>query len=312
MTTLSKLSNRSNKHRGRASAGDVRESGRWAGPWFILPFVAFYVLFLIWPSLAMLGYSFTDRSLAGGPVSWVGIENWVEALGDPYMWRSLWITLLFTLLSVPPLVALGAALAILTDHARRLGWFLRMAFFAPFVLPVAVMTMIWTWLYQPGFGLINQYLQMMGLQEVEWLGNEGTVLIAIVIATVWWTVGFNFVLYLAALQGIPRETYEAAGIDGAGAWRKIRHITIPQLKRTTGLVTVLQVIASLRIFDQAYLMGGDFGGPNFASRTFIHYIYETGFVNFRLGLGSAMAWVLTITMVLVSVLLFRFFTRDGR
>jgi multiple sugar transport system permease protein len=291
---------------------DVRTGSRWAGWGFILPFLAFYALFMLWPSLAMVGYSFTDRSLVGGEVSWVGLANWQEALGDDAMWRSLWVTVLFTVLSVPPLVILGAALAILTDHARRLGWFLRMAFFAPFVLPVAVMAMIWVWIYQPGFGLINQYLEMIGLPQVDWLGDEGTVLISIVIATVWWTVGFNFVLYLAALQGIPKETYEAAGIDGAGAWSKIWHITLPQLKRTTVLVAVLQVIASLRVFDQAYLMGGVHGGPNFASRTFIHYMYQSGFVDFRIGLASAMALVLFIGMVLVSVVLFYLITRDER
>lgn len=291
---------------------DVRTGSPWAGWAFTFPFLAFYGLFMLWPTLTMLGYSFTDRSLVGGPISWVGLANWQEVLSDPAMWRSLWVTVLFTVLSVPPLVILGAALAILTDHARRLGWFLRMAFFAPFVLPVAVMSMIWVWIYQPGFGLINQYLEMLGLPQVDWLGDEGTALLSIVIATIWWTIGFNFVLYLAALQGIPKETYEAAGIDGAGTWSKIWHITLPQLKRTTVLVTILQIIASLRVFDQAYLMGGFYGGPNFSTRSFIHYMYEAGFVNFRIGQASAMALVLFIAMALVSIVLFYLITRDER
>lgn len=295
-----------------APGADVRGGPDWSGAWFVLPFAAFYALFLLWPSLAMLGYSFTDRSLAGGDVSWVGFANWAEAFSDPNVWQSLWVTVLFTLLSVPPLVLLGLAMAILADHVRRMGWFVRFAFFAPYVLPVAVMFLIWEWMYQPGFGVINQYLEGIGLSEVAWLGDERTVLIAIVIATVWWTVGFNFVLYLAALQGIPKETYEAAEIDGAGAWRKIWSVTLPQLKRITALVVVLQVVASLRIFDQAYLLGGVWGGPENASRTFIHYMYQSGFVGFRVGLASAMAWILFAVMLLASVFLFRVFTRDER
>ncbi|MDS1269673.1 sugar ABC transporter permease [Lipingzhangella sp. LS1_29] len=287
-----------------------RRRPSWAGLWFVLPFVACYALFLLWPSLTMFVDSFTNRSLAGGETSWVGLDNWATVLTDPAMWQSLWITLLFTLISVPPLVILGLALALLTDHARRAGWFLRLSFFAPFVLPVAVMTEIWGFMYQPGFGIINQYLGALGLPQPEWLGSENTVLIAIVIATVWWTVGFNFVLYLAALQGIPRETYDAASIDGSGAWQRIWHVTLPQLRRTTVLVIVLQMIASLRIFDQAYLLGGHFGGPNFASRTIIHYVYETGFVNFQIGMASAMAWVFFVIIGLISVFQFRLLTRN--
>lgn len=293
----------------RTGITDVRNRPKtsWAGLWFIAPFLGFYLLFVVWPSVVGLGYSFTDRSLAGGPVSFVGLDNWVESLSDPYMWSALWNTLLFTLLSVPIMVILALALALLTDHARRLGWFLRFSFFAPFVLPVAVMTLIWAWMYNPTLGLFNSVLESLGLSGIEWLHNESTAMISVVIATAWWQVGFNYLLYLAAMQSIPDDVYEAASLDGASAWQKIRRITLPLLSRTTGLITILQLIGSLRVFEQIYLMTE--GGPNFATRTIIQYIYDSGFVGLRIGTASAMAYVFMALIIVASIAQFRFFSR---
>ncbi|WP_026126640.1 carbohydrate ABC transporter permease [Nocardiopsis xinjiangensis] len=293
----------------RTGITDVRNRPKtsWAGLWFIAPFLGFYLLFVVWPSVVGLGYSFTDRSLAGGPVSFVGLDNWVESLSDPYMWSALWNTLLFTLLSVPTMVILALALALLTDHARRLGWFLRFSFFAPFVLSVAVMTLIWAWMYNPTLGLFNSVLESLGLSGIEWLHNESTAMISVVIATAWWQVGFNYLLYLAAMQSIPDDVYEAASLDGASAWQKIRRITLPLLSRTTGLITILQLIGSLRVFEQIYLMTE--GGPNFATRTIIQYIYDSGFVGLRIGTASAMAYVFMALIIVASIAQFRFFSR---
>lgn len=289
---------------------DVRRaSTTWTGLWFVLPFLAFYLLFLLWPAVLGIGYSFTDRSLAGGPVSFVGLDNWSESLTDPALYESLWNTLLFTLLSVPVMVVLALGLALLTDHARRLGWFLRLSFFAPFVLPVAVMALIWRWMYNPSLGLFNGVLGQLGLEGSQWLFSEDTAMVSVVIATAWWQVGFNYLLYLAAMQSIPKDVYEAASIDGAGAWQRVGRITLPMLSRTTVLITVLQLIGSLRVFEQVYLMSG--GGPNFATRTIIQYIYDSGFVGLRIGLASSMAYVFMAIVVVASIAQFRFFARKG-
>jgi len=221
------------------------------------------------------------------------------------VWTSLWHTILFTLLSTPPLVLLGLVMALLAHRARRLGWFLRFAYFAPFVLPVTVVTLIWIWLYQPGFGLINDALTRIGLSEVAWLTDERVAMIAIVLTTTWWTVGFNFLLYLAALQAIPRELYEAASVDGSSSFQQLWHITLPMLRRTTGLIIVLQLIASLKVFDQVYLMTG--GGPNFSTRPIIQYIYETGFTSYRIGFASAISYMLFALIVVVSIAQFKLF-----
>jgi multiple sugar transport system permease protein len=214
------------------------------------------------------------------------------------MWHTLW----FTVLSSVPLVLLPLALALLVNRVAKGQWLFRLAFFAPYVLPVSVIVLIWQWLYQPGFGLINGYLTKIGVAEVNWLGAEGTAMIAVVIATVWWTLGFNFVLFLAGLQEIPRDLYEAAALDGAGAWDEVRRITLPLLMPTTVLVLVLQVIASLKVFDQIYLLLQ--GGPNFSTRPAIQYIYEAGFTQYRVGYASALSIVFFLLIVAVSVLLF--------
>jgi multiple sugar transport system permease protein len=211
---------------------------------FTAPFFFLFVLFLFWPVLSALWTSFFHDSLVGSP-SWAGLDNYTELVADPNFWAAMWHTAFFTLLSVPPLVLLPLGLALLVSRVRRLQWLFRLAFFAPYVLPVSVVVLIWNWLYQPGFGLINSYLTSLGFAEVNWLGQPGVAMIAAVIATVWWTLGFNFVLYLAGLQEIPRELYEAAATDGATAGQQLRRITMPRLSSTIFLFTVLQIIASL-------------------------------------------------------------------
>jgi multiple sugar transport system permease protein len=277
---------------------------------FTAPFFVLFVLFLFWPVLSALWTSFFHDSLVGAP-SWAGVENYTELLGDSNFWAAMWHTALFTLLSVPPLVLLPLGLALLVSRVRRLQWLFRLAFFAPYVLPVSVIVLIWNWLYQPGFGLINSYLVSLGFAEVNWLGQPGVAMIAAVIATVWWTLGFNFVLYLAGLQEIPRELYEAAATDGATPAQQLRRITMPLLSSTIVLVVVLQIIASLKVFDQIYLLQAGSAGPEDSTRTAIQYIYETGFTQYRVGYASAMSFVFFLVVVAVTLLSLRLVRRAG-
>jgi len=282
---------------------------RW-GILFTAPFFVLYILFLLWPVLAALRNSFYNDSL-GGESSWAGFGNYSELIGDSNFWQSMWHTLWFTILTVPPLVVIALALALMVSRLGRGQWLYRIAFFAPFVLPVSVVVLVFNWLYQPSFGLINSYLTELGLSEVNWLGDANVAMISAAIATVWWTVGFNFVLYLSALQEIPRELYEAAAVDGATPWQQIRRITIPMLVPTTMLVLVLQVIASLKIFDQVYLLQSGGPGPENSTRVAIQYIYESGFTSYRVGYASALSFVFFLAVVLVSLLLFAALRRVG-
>jgi multiple sugar transport system permease protein len=287
------------QERGVAPKG--AKAGR-AGWLLTTPFFVLYFLFLLWPVIGAAWKSLFSDSLAGGATKFRGLGNYGELLGDSNFWAAMWHTAWFTILSTVPLVLLPLVLALLVNRVAKHQWVFRLAFFAPYVLPVSVIVLIWQWLYQPGFGLINGYLTKVGLAEVNWLGAEGTAMIAVVIATVWWTLGFNFVLFLAGLQEIPRDLYEAAALDGAGTWAQVRRITLPLLMPTTVLVVVLQVIASLKVFDQIYLLLQ--GGPNFSTRPAVQYIYEAGFTQYRVGYASALSLVFFVAIIALSALLF--------
>lgn len=276
-----------------------------AGLLFVLPFGIAYALFLIWPAISGLWMSFTDSSLTGGAGGFAGLGNWADALSDPAVWSSLWHTLYFTLLSTPPLVVLGLGMALLANMALPARWLWRLSFFAPFLLPASVVSLIWIWLYQPGFGLVNGLLHA----NVAWLTDPEIAMLSIVVTTVWWTVGFNFLLYLAGLQAIPQDIYDAADVDGAGGWARLWRITIPMLRRTTGLIIALQVLASLRIFDQIYLI--TVGGPNYATRPILEYVYDTGFTDFRIGYASAISYLFFALILVVSVAQFRLLRNRG-
>jgi multiple sugar transport system permease protein len=272
-----------------------------AGYLFVGPFLIVYAAFLIFPALLGLRMSFYNASLVGADAQFLGLANFKELFGDPNFWTSLWHTVLFTLLSTPPLVLLSLALALLANRAIPARWFFRLSFFAPWVLPSSVVALIWVWLYQPGFGLINGYLTAIGLPEIAWLPDERVAMISVVIATVWWTLGFNFVLYLAGLQEIPQELYDASAVDGAGALSQVRWITIPLLARTTILIVTLQIFASLNVFDQIYIMNTQ-GGLNYTvTRPIIQYVYEQGFTSYRVGFASAMSYVFFVLVLVVGL-----------
>ncbi|HYO31667.1 MAG TPA: sugar ABC transporter permease [Nocardioidaceae bacterium] len=258
-----------------------------------------YLPFVIGPTLYALVMSFFNGSLVqSGLGEFIGFDNYVEALSSPDFWSSLWHTIWFTILTTPPLVILGFVFALLADRAQRGRWFFRFAFFAPYVLPSAVMALIWVWIYTPAIGLADSFLGKLGITPPGWLGDPTWAMPSVAIATVWWTLGFNFVLYIAGLQDIPRELYEAASIDGAGPMQQIFRITIPLLARTTTLVIVLQVIASLKIFDQIYIMTG--GGPNFSTRPTLEYIYDASFTDLRIGYGAAVSMLFFLVVLAVS------------
>jgi multiple sugar transport system permease protein len=266
---------------------------------FLAPFIVLYLVFVIGPALYGLLISFFNTSLVRpGLGSWAGFSNYREALSSTDFWKAMWHTVYFTILTTPPLVILAFIFALLAERAGRGRWFFRLAFFAPYMLPSAVMALIWVWVYTPGLGLLTSLLSHIGITSPTWLGDPHWAMPSIAIATVWWTLGFNFVLYLAGLQEIPRELYDAAAIDGAGPVQQITRVTIPLLSRTTTLVVVLQIIASLKVFDQMYIMTS--GGPNFTTRPALEFIYDIGFTDFRTGAAAAQSTLFFLLILAVS------------
>jgi multiple sugar transport system permease protein len=268
---------------------------------FIAPFFVFYALFLLWPIALQVIDSFRSTGLnSTADAHFIGLDNYRELFSDSAFWWAVWHTILFTILTTVPLVVLGLVLAVLANRKLPGRWFFRTAFFAPYVLPSAVVALIWVWMFQPSIGLVNSWLSDIGIGEVNWLGDKTMAMFAVAIATVWWTLGFNFLLYLAGLQGIPPTVYDAAAVDGATGFRTFRYVTLPLLKRTHVLVVALQIIASLKLFDQVYLMTN--GGPDNATRSSLLYIFQEGFQEWRIGYASALSVIFFLIVVVASSL----------
>ncbi|GAB2902699.1 carbohydrate ABC transporter permease [Streptomyces mayteni] len=289
----------------RTPPATVRRHWSEHGLVFTLPFLVVYALFLVWPLLSGIRMSLTNADIAGTQSDYIGFDNYAEALTDPDVWSSLWNTLWFTVLSTVPLVVVGLVLALLAHHLRVVAWLWRLSWFAPFLLPSGVVCLLWLWvIYPTDFGFADQLLAEFGLHPgIGWLTDTRYAMLSVVLTTIWWTVGFNFLLYLAALQSIPQHLYEAAELDGAGAWHRLRHITLPQLRSTTGVVLVLQLLASLKIFDQVYIMTG--GGPDESTRPILQYVYQSGFTGYRIGYASAISYIFFALIVIVSLVQLR-------
>ncbi|MBT2503620.1 carbohydrate ABC transporter permease [Curtobacterium sp. ISL-83] len=286
----------------RSSSGALGRSQGRSGWLFLAPFGLFYVAFLLGPTIWMLVTSFFNTStVRTGLGSFAGFANYAEMLGRPDFWSSLWHTLQFTLYTTPPLVILAFFFAVLTNRMNKGQWFFRLAFFLPFILPSATISLIWVFIFTPATGLWASLQSLLGMTPGSgMLSSPNTAMIGVAIATVWWTLGFNFVLYLAGLQEIPRELYEAAAVDGASSWQQIKSITLPLLGRTTTLVILLQIIASLKIFDQVYLMTN--GGPGISTQVSLQLITGVGFTDNRLGAASAASVLLFIVIVAIAVI----------
>lgn len=265
-------------------------------PWLMLaPFLLAFLTFFVIPAFQTLQLSFTDSGLTETH-GYVGFANYVALLQDPSFWASLLQTAYFALLTVIPLTALGLVMAMLINRLRRFGGLVQAIFFIPNILPIAVMAMIGGWMLHPTFGVVN----LVAGTEVAWFNEPDFAMPMVAIATIWWTVGFNVLLFLAALKNIPQDLYEAARLDGASEWGIFRYITWRQLRPVTVMVFGLQLVASLKIFGQTYLLTG--GGPFDSTKVVLHYMYETGFVNQDAGYASAIAVVFVLIVLLILLL----------
>jgi multiple sugar transport system permease protein len=271
-----------------------------AGWLFTAPFLILYILFLIGPVLIGIVISlFNTTTVKAGLGDWVGLSNYADILSSGDFWASMWHSVLFTLLTTPLLVLLPMLFAILASRMVRNKWFFRLAFFAPYVVPSSAVCLIFAFMYTPETGLITNAFSWVGLTAPNFFGTTSGAWFAVVLLTLWWTFGFNFILYTAAIQEISEEVYEAASMDGAGPWQQIKAITVPLLRPTMSLVLILQILASLKVFDQIYILLA--GGPAYSTRPVIQYIYDTGFTAYRGGYAAAATMVYFVILVLVSV-----------
>jgi len=248
----------------------------------LAPFVLAFLLFFLLPALETFYMSLTESSLTRTG-AFVGIDNYLALAEDPSFWAALGNTFYFALLTVLPLAALGLLMALLVHRFTRAAGWLQGAFFLPYLLPISVMTLIAGWMLQPSSGVVNH---LLGVQRA-WLADLTWAMPSVAIATIWWTVGFNMLIFLAGLRNIPRELYEAAALDGARGLALFRHITWPALRPVAGMALVLQLIASMKIFGQTYLLTA--GGPFNTTRVTLHYMVETAFTQSDAGYAAAIA-----------------------
>lgn len=274
---------------------------------FISPWILGMVLFALGPILASFGLAFTRWNLFTEP-EYVGWANFQKLAHDPLFYKSVFNTIYYTIFAVPLGLVLALGLAMLVNHRLRGVNFFRTAFFLPNVVAGIAMLLLWKWLFDPNFGLINLFLDWTGLMAVfewigigrpQWISSRAGAMPGLVFMSIW-GLGGSMMIFLAGLQNIPRELIEAAELDGAGPWKRFRYVTVPLLTPTIFFLTMVGVIASLQVFNQAYVMTQ--GGPAHATLFYVLYLFQTAFERFQMGYACAMALVLFIITLIVSLI----------
>jgi multiple sugar transport system permease protein len=278
----------------------------WTGALFVAPYLAIFCVFLVYPLVSGAFLSAHKADLFGG-ASFVGFENFVRLARDRVFLQAAANTFYFVLLTVPPLAAMGLLLALALNRQTRTAAFFRGVFFSSSVLSVTIVTLIWRVVLIPDGGLLANGLHAIGADPIPFLDDPDLVLPAIAITTIWWCIGLPMMLYLAALQQIPPEIYEAAALDRAGPWTRLWNITLPLIRRTVALVVIIQIVLQFQLFGQAQLMTQ--GGPNGASRPLVLFIYEVGFRRWDIGYAAAASQIL-FAIILVAAMAQYFVSRS--
>lgn len=274
---------------------------------FISPWLIGFLLLALGPMLLSLYMSFTHWSLLSPP-QWIGLENYRQLLHDPLVGISLWNTAWYVLFAVPLGVLLSLVLALLLNQKLKGMGLFRTIFFLPSVTNMVAVSILWMWVFNPEFGLLNRGLALLGISGPLWLQSELWAKPALILMSLW-GVGGGMIITLAGLQSIPRELYEAAQLDGARRWHRFRHITLPMLSPVLFFNLVMNTIGAFQVFTQAFVMTasssqGQEGGPNNATLFFVLYLYKKAFQQFKMGYASALAWLLFLIILLFTVIQF--------
>ncbi len=301
--------------RSRAARGGRTQS--WAGWAFAAPALLLIVVFFLFPVVAGLLLSVTDFDLYGiadpSTVRFVGASNYAGLAHSPVFWRALANTMVFVVVGGP--LTIGAALAtalLVSARATRLRGAFRTLLFAPVVATLVAVAVVWRYLYHPRFGLINEALAVLGIAPVNWLGEPSTAMLAIILLAVWKNFGFSMVIFVAALQAIPEQFYEAARIDGASAWQQFRHVTVPLLGPTMLFVTVTTAIGYFQLFAEPYVLTSGTGGPLNATLSVVLLMYKEGFRWWNIGYAASVAFVLFAVILAATLIQLRMRPRAER
>lgn len=285
----------------RRRGGFQRAEARW-GVLLALPAILGYLFFTIGPIVASLVISLTNWTIGGAP-KFVGLANYRQMFtGDELFGKSLYTSAYYTLGAVPLGLILSFAVAMLLNQNVRGKSIFRTIFYLPVLVPAIANNILWLWLFNPDFGLLNSAARGVGLPGSQWIYDEKTVIPSLILMSAW-GFGNAAVIFLAGLQGVPTHLYEAVEVDGGAAWHKLRYVTLPMMTPTIFFNLVLGLIATFQVFTEAYVMTG--GGPSNSSLFYVFYIYRTAFTQAQMGYASALAWVLFVIVLAVTLLVFR-------
>ncbi|HEY4552692.1 MAG TPA: sugar ABC transporter permease [Bacillaceae bacterium] len=283
---------------------------------FVLPYLVMFILFLVVPIIYGVYISFHEWNLISSDRPFIGLKNYMNILNSDTtlhktFMRGLWNTVQFVVYSVPLLVVIGLGLALLVNHLpAKIRVFFRTAYFIPYAISVSIIAVLWLWILDTNSGLLNQYLMKWGMDPIPWLTKLPFAWISIVAATIWWTIGFNMIIFINALNEVPEELYEAADIDGAGSWKQFLHITLPSIRPVMLFVLITSTIASFNIYGQPYLMTR--GGPGDSTEVLLMGIVKEAFELRQMGAASAMAVMMSLIMIVISVAQFFFLNKKGK
>lgn len=280
------------------------EAGRWSGYLFALPHLLLFSVFLLGPLL--YGFSLSLQRwelLSSAPRTFVGAGNYAEAVRDPYVLQALGVTFRFVVASVPLTILLALTIAVGLHQIRGPRQaFYRACYYVPTLISISVAGILWRWFYNSEFGLFNAMLAPLGV-KVPWLSDPAWAMPALIVMSLWWTIGGPTVVLLAGLQGIPAHYHEAASMDGATGWQGFRHVTLPLLRPVLLFTVVMNVIGAFQVFGQMFMITR--GGPELTTRTLVQFIYETAFNNYRMGYAAALSWLLFAVIAVFALIQFR-------
>lgn len=270
---------------------------------FIIPAMIPLIVFWIYPILKSVYISFTDWDYMSPEYNFVLFENFTMLFRDARFYDALKNTLVFSVGTLVPTIVIGLMLALLLQKAFKGSGLIKFILFSPWITPTVAVSIVWTWIYEPDSGIANVILGWIGLPGLQWIKSSQTAMLAVIIVTVWKSLGYAMIFYLSALEKVPKELYEASGLDGAKPWQRFRDVTIPCISPTSFFLIIITMVNSLQAYDQIQILTQ--GGPSGSTRTLLYMYYQLGFEEFNMGQATAVAIVLILITVLLSVIQFK-------